>query len=61
MLITLPERRLAGWAKGEVVSEELWNHTVSNIAGCYLLYSAPTIANLHPLTMVVLLDHNVPG
>jgi hypothetical protein len=37
VLITLPERRLAGWAKGEVVSEELWNHTVSHTTSYILL------------------------
>ena len=58
MLITLPERRLAGWAKGEIVEQELWNHTVSSIAGCNLLDSALKIVNVHSLTMF--LDHNVP-
>ncbi|PVG03194.1 hypothetical protein CPB86DRAFT_772113 [Serendipita vermifera] len=30
VLITLPERRLAGWAEGRVVAEELWRHTIAS-------------------------------
>ncbi len=36
VLITLPDRNLAGWAEGRVVSEEVWEHTVSR--GCPDIY-----------------------
>ncbi|KIM33782.1 hypothetical protein M408DRAFT_59417 [Serendipita vermifera MAFF 305830] len=30
VLITLPDRNLAGWVKGRIASEEIWQHTIAS-------------------------------
>lgn len=30
VLITLPDRNIAGWTEGRVVSEEVWEHTIAS-------------------------------